>query len=271
MKFDILDRFSGDLQFTAEISCDKNAPTSIKIGLSVRLAIDQGADLTDADLRGADLRGADLTGANLRGADLRDANLMGAILTDADLRGANLRGADLMGAILRDADLMDADLRGANLRGANLTDANLTGANLRGANLMDANLRGADLMDADLRGAILTDADLRAFKSDMWMTLVENRAEIPALISAMRAGKINGSFYSGTCACLVGTIANARGVSIDAIPHDPANPAERWFLMIKEGDKPHDATAGGYALGKALEWTLELCSLLGVVIDGATP
>ena len=118
MKFEILTRFTGKVQFIAEIDCDDTEARGIKIGLAVKWARKNGADL-----RGADLRGADLWGANLRGADLRGA----------DLRGADLRGADLRDADLRDADLWGADLWGANLRGADLWGANLRGADLRGA------------------------------------------------------------------------------------------------------------------------------------------
>jgi uncharacterized protein YjbI with pentapeptide repeats len=138
MKFDIMNRYTGKLQFSAEINCEEDTLPSIKIGLAIRWAYKAGADLRGADLRGADLRGADLRGAYLRGADLRGA----------DLRGAYLRGADLRGADLRGAYLGDADLRGANLGGANLG-----GANLRDADLRDAYLRDADLRDAYLGGA----------------------------------------------------------------------------------------------------------------------
>src|SRR3990167_2067986 len=41
-----------------------------------------------------------------------------ANLREADLRGANLRKADLQGADLQRADLWGANLRGANLQGA---------------------------------------------------------------------------------------------------------------------------------------------------------
>ena len=57
ISFDILNRFSGAVQFTAEIDCDKNASRSIKIGLAVKWAIKTGAYLRGADLRGADLGG----------------------------------------------------------------------------------------------------------------------------------------------------------------------------------------------------------------------
>ncbi|MBB5664792.1 hypothetical protein GGE68_002989 [Rhizobium leguminosarum] len=115
MKFDILNRFSGEVQVSAEIDCDANALPSVKLGLAVKWAIKEKADLYGADLRSADLYGADLRSADLRSADLYGANL----------RSANLYGADLYGADLRSADLYGADLYGANLRSANLYGADL--------------------------------------------------------------------------------------------------------------------------------------------------
>ena len=93
MKFEIKNRWTNNVQFTAEIECNKKDSISVKIGLAVKWAIIAKADLRWAYLRGADLGGADLLGAYLRGADLRGA----------DLRGADLRGADLLGAYLRGA------------------------------------------------------------------------------------------------------------------------------------------------------------------------
>jgi uncharacterized protein YjbI with pentapeptide repeats len=138
IKFDVKNRFTRDVQFTAEIDCADDENTSIKLGLAVKWGYEN-----KADLRVADLRGADLQGANLRGANLRVANLQDADLQDADLRGANLRGANLRGANLR-----VADLRGADLRGADLRVADLRGANLQDADLQDADLRGANLWGA---------------------------------------------------------------------------------------------------------------------------
>ena len=83
MQFDIRNRYTGAVQFTAEIDCADDAPASVKIGLAVIWAARTGADLREADLREADLREADLSGADLRGAILR-----GADLREADLRGA---------------------------------------------------------------------------------------------------------------------------------------------------------------------------------------
>ncbi|QIX21458.1 pentapeptide repeat-containing protein [Agrobacterium pusense] len=139
MKFDILNRFSGEVQFSAEIDCKADDLPSVKLGMAVKVAVKESANLYGANLYGADLRSANLYGANLYGA-----NLYGA-----DLRSANLYGANLYGANLYGADLRSANLRSANLYGADLRSANLYGADLRSANLKDA--KDADLVIAQTR------------------------------------------------------------------------------------------------------------------------
>ena len=71
IKFEIKNRFTGAVKFTAEIDCERDAFCSIKVGLAVKWAMKNSANLIDADLRGANLRGADLRGANLIDANLR--------------------------------------------------------------------------------------------------------------------------------------------------------------------------------------------------------
>jgi hypothetical protein len=93
MQYDIKNRWTGAVQFTAEIDCAKGAPHGVKVWLAVRWALRNGATLT-----GAVLTGADLTGATLTGEDLTGAVLTGAVLTGADLTGADLTGATLTGA-----------------------------------------------------------------------------------------------------------------------------------------------------------------------------
>ena len=109
-KFDILNRWSGEVQFTAEVDCKETEPRSVKIGIALRRA----------NLEGANLEGAYLKGANLEGANLKGADLKGAYLEGADLEGANLKGANLGGAYLKGANLEGANLGGAYLKGANL-------------------------------------------------------------------------------------------------------------------------------------------------------
>ena len=122
MQFPIHNRVTGAVQFIAEINCSEDTPLGIKIGLAVKWALKNGADLRHADLRYADLRQADLSDADLGGAYLRHADLSHADLSHAYLRQADLRYADLGGADLGGADLGGADLRGADLRGAYLGD-----------------------------------------------------------------------------------------------------------------------------------------------------
>ena len=56
IKFDITNRWTGAVQFTAEIECAEDASTSFKLGLAVRWGLKMGANLTDANLTGAKWR-----------------------------------------------------------------------------------------------------------------------------------------------------------------------------------------------------------------------
>ena len=104
MKYDVLNRYSGDVQFTADIDCKDSDSHSVKITAAIHWAIENKADLSGADLRWADLSEANLSWANLSGADLSEANL-----SRANLRWANLSGANLIGANLSWADLIGAN------------------------------------------------------------------------------------------------------------------------------------------------------------------
>ena len=171
----------------------------------------------ERDFYGADLGGADLGGADLGGAYLGDAYLGDAYLGDADLGGADLGGADLRGADLGDADLGDADLRGADLRGA----------------------------------------DLAPIRADVEAVLATSPHEVAGLLTALRAGEINGSVYEGACACLVGTFARLRGCHYTEIPElepDSSRPAERWALAIRQGDTPETSQVSAITAEWVAEW-----------------
>jgi hypothetical protein len=149
------------------------------------------------------------------------------------------------------ADLTHADLTDANLTHADLTDANLTHADLTHADLTHANLT-----DANLTHANLTRADLLRFKSDLWRVLLMYKNEIGGLKQSILDGKIDGSKYSGTCACLKGTIANVKGCEIDLLPNitkSTSEPSEQWFLQFKEGQTPSNSNA----LKLTFEWIEE--------------
>ena len=100
IRFDVKSRFTGTVQFTAEIDCEEGASVGVKLGLAVKWALK-----TRAYLAGANLAGAYLAGANLAGADLAGANLARADLTNANLAGASLAGAYLARANLADATI----------------------------------------------------------------------------------------------------------------------------------------------------------------------
>jgi hypothetical protein len=260
----------GKVLYTAESAADVRTALEEAVKADANLS---DADLSDANLRYANLRDANLSDANLRYANLRDANLRSANLRSADLRDANLRSAnlgyaDLGYANLRYANLRSADLGYADLGYADLGYANLRSANLRYANLRYANLGYADLGYANLRSADLGYADLGyehplwAFWTDFSSVLDQAPAEVAGLRAAIAEGNIDGSVYEGTCACLVGTIANVRHVSVEAldIPKDASRPAEQWFMPIRKGDVPLDdpskatESEGVFRASVALKW-----------------
>ncbi len=127
-RFDVRNRWTNAVQFTAEIECALDALIRVKLGLAVRWGYMSGAVLSGADLRGAVLSGAVLRGAVLRGAVLSDADLSGADLRDADLSGADLRGADLSGADLRDCPVKIPNIHQVVYEAASQPDALNMGA-----------------------------------------------------------------------------------------------------------------------------------------------
>jgi len=284
MKVQILDRWTSACLWEGEADdLRAGVVAAVKGRGNLRGANLSGANLSRANLSGANLSGADLGGANLSGANLRGANLSGANLGGANLSGANLRGANLSGANLSRANLSDANLSDANLSDANLRDANLSGANLRdadlsgadlsranlsGANLRRLNLSGANLRDADLSGADLSGANLSGAKADVWEILMHAIPEVPALAAALREGRVDGTCYRGECACLCGTIANARGCVPEnlvdtGIKLDAYRPAERFFLAIRVGDTPASSQPCAIALG----WVEEFQRLIDAEVS----
>ena len=187
-----------------------------------------------------------------------EENSMALTLTFAVKAKVDLSGADLSGADLRSADLSSAHLSGADLRSADLSGADLRSANLSGAGLRSADLSGAYLSSAYLRSANLRSANLLPIKADFIEVISQAPREVPALIDALKNGRVDGSTYTGACSCLVGTIATAQGVDIEsgdfAIPRDSSRPAERFFMAINKGDTPETNQASALALEWAQTW-----------------
>ena len=58
----VKNRYTGEVQFTARVDFTADANKAQRLGLAVKWAIVNGADLYGADLRGADLYGANIKG-----------------------------------------------------------------------------------------------------------------------------------------------------------------------------------------------------------------
>ena len=147
---------------------------------------------------------------------------------------------------------------GANLDGANLYGANLDGANLDGANLTRANLYGANLYGANLYGA-----NLDHVRNDFWDVLLRARHEVAGLRAALVEGRVEGSTYTGECACLVGTIANVKHVGyndLDLLKPDSTRPIEKFFMGIRKGDTPEKNQISK----RVVEWVDEFVKLQGL-------
>jgi hypothetical protein len=212
MKFEIKYRWNNEIKVVLEGTSRNQA---IKKAIQEKVDL-RDSDLSDADLSDSDLRGSDLRGSNLRGSDLSGSNLSGS-----DLRGSNLSGSDLS----------DSDLSGSNLRGSDLSDSDLRGSNLSGSDL-----RGSDLRDSNLRGS-----NLRVIRDDFWAVLSSAPAEVEGLRIAIVEGRIDGSTYTGECACLVGTmekVAAGMNEKLVVLKRNGSRPAERFFLNIKKGETP---------------------------------
>ena len=235
MKFAIARRWFSSLPaIEVELGAEYEAAShGVKLGAAVKVLVGKASEAgTRAILTGADLTGADLTGAVLTRAVLTRADLIGADLTDADLTGAILTRAVLTGAVLTRADLTRADL----------TRADLTGAVLTGA-------------------VDIPSIALRPIRTDFFDVLLRARAEVPALLRALREGRIDGSTYLGACACLAGTISNLRGCSIEDLGFaDSGRPIERWFMAIQSGNTPENHQVAKITEG----WIVEFMTIAGI-------
>ena len=179
IKFDVLNRFTGAVQFTAEIECDEGASVSVKLGLAVRWAVKAGADLAGAYLAGADLARADLAGANLARADLAGANLARANLAGAYLAGAYLADANLARANLADADLIDGGQRSDGYR--------FVGSVKDGALMISAGCRYLAIADARKHWTATRGGTALGDETQAILDHIERVANVRGLITAAKS------------------------------------------------------------------------------------
>ncbi len=213
------------------------------------------------------IRDAAKAGASLRNADLSKVDLSCCDLSKVDLRGALLSYADLRETTLSYANLAGADFTGAKMAGAKLDNAKLEGACFHFADLTGASLTSA-ILDSrtDFTYSTIGKANLTAIRDDFFAVLSSAPAEVGEVIKALREGRVDGSTYNGSsCSCLVGTIAKARGCSVDSLQGlkaDSSRPAERWFMGIRPGQTHSNSLVAQQAHKWAEEWVNNIRALV---------
>ena len=142
-----------------EVAYEEKAPYAGHVPILERLAR-LGLDLRNIDMTGIrfdvddgiDLSGADLSHVHFSGADLGDAKLADANLTETSFRRAALHGVDLRNANLTEANLREADLTRANLGGALLMRTTLKDTNVSNADFQNARGLRQDKLDEACAG-----------------------------------------------------------------------------------------------------------------------
>ena len=146
-----------------------------RLGAFIKERLEEGYDLSGADLAGADLSGADFSGCNLAGTCFETCNLVGARFNGADCSEAVFTGANLTGT-----EFTNTNLEGANLSTTESRHARFTGARLVGARIIKADLIDVDLSAADLTRVTLLECDLTRCRIDKAIVVDATIANIRA-------------------------------------------------------------------------------------------
>ena len=112
-------------------------------------------------------------------------------------------------------------------------------------------------------GAVLV-ATMAAAAVHLAFGSTEGRPSLGLVRAALVEGRVDGTLYEGECACLIGTIAMARGCrSTDlGIAPDNERPAERFAISIRPGDTPEDHPTAALIVQWIDEWTADRAGAL---------
>jgi hypothetical protein len=257
-KFDVLNRWTGKVQFTAEIETTPDMARGWKLRLAVAWALANSMPVKSAMLDGADFTDYICpSGSRFDGSSFVDSSFDGSSFVGSSFVGSSFVGSSFVGSSFDDSSFDGSSFVGSSFDGSSFVGSSFVGSSFDGSSFVGSSFVGSSFDDSSFDGEC--DA-----KADFIEVISRARLEIPAMVKALREGRVNGSTYEGECACLVGTLENAGATGL---PHDSERPIERWFMMISEGDKPGDSSPGGYAIGKALEWALEYCALTGILVE----
>lgn len=167
-----------------------------------------------------------------------------AVKEGVSLRNANLDYLDLSCRVLARADFEDASINGTNFAGSDISNSSFRGCDFKDTIIKYADFTGVDLCNAEIPLKVLRQANLTSIRDDIWAVLCASPHEAYAIREALMEGRVDGWAYTGECACLIGTIANARHCDFEEIPGlipDSYRPAESFFYAIKPGDTPRNS------------------------------
>ncbi|RFP62986.1 MAG: pentapeptide repeat-containing protein [Limnothrix sp. CACIAM 69d] len=234
------------------------------VGLSLRQAKLDRADLSETDCSGATLLKVSATESQWRAARLDRVNAQKANFSRASFVNAQLSAAQLQGA-----DLSAADFRQANLRGANLTGAILTGACFAAADLTDAifDWDSEPIAQGDFTAATMPDG--QPFSADWQPGPVDPLPKVqPATDRAI------DSVQSNPVDRAVSGAIESTDAPTNAPPPDRphrylmSNPS---FAVPNAGPPPPPPRPGNlWEAGQRLPWPLLTLWLLGYALWGSS-
>ena len=122
---------------------------------------------------------------------------------------------------------------------------------------------------ANLRDANLGGANLTVIRDDLWAVLCSAPTEAASLRQALLDGQVDGTQYEGKCACLVGSLAKAKGCRYTDIPGLTPNsqrPSERFFAAILPDHTPANSQFAKLAVEWIDQWQMNMDRAFGRAI-----
>jgi hypothetical protein len=204
-------------------------------------------DLSEMDLSRFKFSNVELDHVNLDGSNLHWSSFVGSIISNSTMRRAFLSRAQLASATISDSDLSGSDMTWSRLIRTSFVRSIVS----------DVNFDHAFMNNAKFEHVDLEMADLSRIKGDLFHVLNKSPDEVPAVVHALQAGLIDGTAYTATCRCLIGTLAKARDCNYKQIPGiipDSSRLVERWFMGIDRGDNPRTNMISKITLKWILSW-----------------
>ena len=225
------------------------------------------------DLSGMDLSGVDFTDSSFTRSSFTDSSFTRSSFTDSSFTRSSFTDSSFTRSSFTDSSFTDSSFTRSSFTRSSFTDSSFTRSSFTRSSFTDSSFTRSSFTDSSFTRSrfdndtiknIREAGQLKMFndyRNDLWAILLYAQNEIPALIVALNSGNVDGSTYSGSCACLVGTIANARHCdyeSLITIKPDSNRPAEQWFMQINSGDTPDKSEVAKLTI----EWVEEFAAMI---------